>query len=101
MEELDYALVPKAAWELLHGWCGLSQGSKPIERFTVPFVDICTTFVVSFYRYVVEYGTIVKHVKVEVYLVEFKLCVHPHLNKIKIDFFSRACTISETISLCV
>ena len=32
MEELDYALVPEAAWELLHSWYGLSQGSKPIKR---------------------------------------------------------------------
>ena len=32
MEDLDYALVPEAAWELLHGWYGLSQGSRPIER---------------------------------------------------------------------
>ena len=32
MEELDYALVPKAAWEKFEQWYGLSQGSKPIER---------------------------------------------------------------------
>ena len=39
-EEVDYALVPKAAWELLHGWYGLSQGSRPIKRLS--FIVVCT-----------------------------------------------------------
>ena len=39
MEELDYTLMPKAAWELLRGWYGLSQGSKPIERLQFPLLS--------------------------------------------------------------
>ena len=42
-----------------------------------------------------EYGTYVKQLKVEVYLVEFKLCVHPHINELKFGIFSRACTIRK------
>ena len=33
MEELDYALLPKQAWDLLTSRYGLSQGSRPIPRF--------------------------------------------------------------------
>ena len=43
-----------------------------------------------------EYGSVVRHLQVEVYLAEFKLCVHPHVNKFKVGFFSRACTFSKT-----
>ena len=43
----------------------------------------------------VEYGTYVKHLKVEVYLVELKLCIHPHLNEAKTRYFSRAALTSE------
>ena len=32
MEELDYYLLPKPAWEKLLSWYGLSEGSQPIER---------------------------------------------------------------------
>lgn len=41
-----------------------------------------------------EYGTYVKHLKVEVYLFDLKTCVHPHVNDIKHMTFSRADTIS-------
>ena len=51
----------------------------------------------SLYRRVVEYGTYVKHLKVEVYLFDLKLCVHPHINDPKQYCFSRADTISELI----
>ena len=40
-----------------------------------------------------------KRLKVEVYLVEFKMCLHPHMNEIKIGYFSRACTIGKTTVL--
>ena len=43
-----------------------------------------------------KYGNLEKHLMVEVYLSEFKLCVHPHVNKFKVGFFSRACTIGKT-----
>lgn len=32
MEELDYALLPKPAWEKLVRWYGFSMGSHPICR---------------------------------------------------------------------
>ena len=37
------------------------------------------------------------HCKVEVYLLEFKLCVHPNLNHIKKREFSRSDTVGEYI----
>ena len=49
-------------------------------------------------RKVVEYGTLnMKHCKVEAYLLEFKLCVHPHLNDIKKREFSRADSVGEWV----
>jgi ubiquitin carboxyl-terminal hydrolase 4/11/15 len=32
MEELDYYLLPAAAWEMLVSWYGISKGSHPIPR---------------------------------------------------------------------
>lgn len=32
MEELDYALIPKPAWDKLSQWYGLTAGSRPICR---------------------------------------------------------------------
>ena len=49
----------------------------------------------------VEYGTYVKLVKVEVYLIEFRLCVHPNVNDTKTFFFSGADNISECGSIYV
>ena len=34
MEELDYALLPKPAWDKLSKWYGLSDGSRPIIRYS-------------------------------------------------------------------
>ncbi len=42
-----------------------------------------------------EYGLYMKHCKVEVYLLEFKICIHPNLNDIKKREFSRADTVGE------
>ena len=33
MEDLDYALLPEPAWNLLLSWYGLSVGSRPIIRY--------------------------------------------------------------------
>ena len=49
----------------------------------------------------VEYGTYVKHLKVEVYLIEFKLCVHPNVSDTKTYFFSRAVNIGECGNICM
>lgn len=51
------------------------------------------------YRRVVEYGTYVKHLKVEVYLFDLKTCIHPHVNDIKHMTFSRADTISKLMEI--
>ncbi len=42
-----------------------------------------------------EYGLYMKHCKVEVYLLEFKMCIHPDINNIKKRQFSRADTVGE------
>ena len=38
MEELDYSLLPEAAWNKLTAWYGLSQGSRPINRYVRPSI---------------------------------------------------------------
>ena len=38
MEELDYSLLPEAAWNKLAAWYGLSQGSRPINRYVRPSI---------------------------------------------------------------
>ena len=43
----------------------------------------------------VDYGAYVKHLKVEVYLIEFKLYVHPNQYDTKTSFFSRGDNIGE------
>ena len=48
-----------------------------------------------FFRHVVEYGTYVKRLKVEVYLFNLKVCLHPHVNEDKPAQFSRADTVGE------
>ena len=47
-----------------------------------------------------EHGLYMKHCKVEVYLLEFKLCLHPKLNEPVNMTFSRAETIGMPCSLC-
>ena len=101
LEKLDYTLLPKQAWDLLVSRYGLSQGSSPIPRFfnfvfwLVPYYFSLKT------RYVVEYGTHVKHLKVEVYLIGFKLCVHPNVRDTKTYFFSRGVNIGECGNICM
>ena len=58
-------------------------------------MSVCVCVCVCVSRRVVEYGTYVKHLKVEVYLIELNLCIHPHLNESKVRFFSRADLTSE------
>ena len=60
------------------------------------FSSLLSSFCFFSLRYVVEYGVYWTQIKVEVYLVGFKLCVHPQINELKVDFFSRACTIGKT-----
>ena len=78
-EELHYTLVPEEAWEKLVGWYGMADDSRPIARK------------------VVEYGMYTKHLKVEVYILKFKLCVYPKLDEHVIEELSRLDTVCEYI----
>ena len=75
MEELDYSLVPEKAWRHLVRCYVPPGGSRPIARR------------------VVEYGLYMKHCKVEVYLLNFKLTLHPKLSETTVEQFSRADTV--------
>ena len=77
MEELDYSLLPQTAWGLVILWYGLSENSKPIARK------------------VVEHGIYMKHCKVEVYLLEFRLSLYPNTESTKTRLFSRADTVGD------
>ena len=44
-------------------------------------------------RKVVEYGIYMKHCKVEVYLLDFRLCLHPDFDKVLTKSFSRSDTV--------
>ena len=60
-EDLDYSLVPEV-WKKFVAWYGLEESSKSTPRKAV------------------ELGIYVKHCRVEVYLVEFKLALHCDVN---------------------
>ena len=77
MEELDYFLLPESAWNMLTSWYGLTSNSRVIARK------------------VEEYGMLLKHMKVEVYLLVFKLTVHPNINDFKPCSFSRGDTVAD------
>lgn len=75
IEELDYILLPKEAWDKLISWYGLSEHQKPIARK------------------VVEQGMFVKHCRVEVYLTELKLCKFSNMDCCVSRHFSKADTV--------
>ncbi|ELU01020.1 hypothetical protein CAPTEDRAFT_191893, partial [Capitella teleta] len=72
MDELDFVLVPEEAWQKLTSWYGTVAGQEP------------------FPRKVIEQGMFTKHCKVEVYLMDLKLCDYDDLKKIHVRLFSRA-----------
>nr|XP_008173342.1 ubiquitin carboxyl-terminal hydrolase 4 isoform X3 [Chrysemys picta bellii] len=76
IDELDYVLVPTEAWNKLVNWYGCVEGQQPIVRK------------------VVEYGLFVKHCKVEVYLLELKLCENSDPTNVLTCHFSKADTIA-------
>ncbi|XP_070247364.1 ubiquitin carboxyl-terminal hydrolase 4 isoform X3 [Myotis yumanensis] len=76
IDELDYVLVPTEAWNKLINWYGCVEGQQPIVRK------------------VVEYGLFVKHCKVEVYLLELKLCENSDPTNMLSCHFSKADTIA-------
>ncbi|KAK2915730.1 hypothetical protein Q8A67_000104 [Cirrhinus molitorella] len=75
IDELDYILLPIEGWKKLVSWYGLKDEQEPIARK------------------VVEMGMFVKHCKVEVYLIELKLCEDSNMDKIVSRRFSKADTI--------
>ncbi|XP_042655672.1 ubiquitin carboxyl-terminal hydrolase 4 isoform X4 [Tyto alba] len=76
IDELDYVLVPTEAWNKLVTWYGCMDGQQPIVRK------------------VVEYGLFVKHYKVEVYLLELKLCESSDPEDVISCHFSKADTVA-------
>ncbi|XP_002758385.1 ubiquitin carboxyl-terminal hydrolase 4 isoform X1 [Callithrix jacchus] len=76
IDELDYVLVPTEAWNKLLNWYGCVEGQQPIVRT------------------VVEHGLFVKHCKVEVYLLELKLCENSDPTNVLSCHFSKADTIA-------
>lgn len=77
IDELDYFLLPQEAWDLLVQWYSIVDGQQPIARK------------------VVEYGMFVKHCKVEVYLLEFKLAQNNDPDHYVTKKFSKADTIEH------
>ena len=77
MEDLDYSLVPEEVWRKFVSWYGIEETSRPVPRR------------------VVEHGLYVKHCKVEVYLVKFKLALHPEVDSTVTKKFSREDTVGE------
>ncbi|XP_051873896.1 ubiquitin carboxyl-terminal hydrolase 4 isoform X2 [Pristis pectinata] len=75
IDELDYVLVPTEAWNKLVDWYACIEGQEPIVRK------------------VVEHGMFVKHCKVEVYLLELKLCENSNMDNVVTRHFSKADTI--------
>jgi len=75
VDDLDYVLVPEEAYKKLSAWYGVGEGQEAIVRR------------------VIEQGMYVKHCKVEVYLMELKLCQNSDINTVATHAFSRADTI--------
>ncbi|XP_071952506.1 uncharacterized protein [Antedon mediterranea] len=77
IDDLDYVLVPTTAWKKFVLWYGIIEGQEPISRK------------------VVLHGMIVKHCKVEVYLMELKLCKIS--NQGQTDFVTKKFSKGDTI----
>ena len=77
MEEQDYFLLPDTAWCKLTSWYGLLEQSTVIPRK------------------VAVHGMYMRHIKVEVYLLEFKLTIHPDIHNSKLHYFSRVDTVEN------
>ncbi|KAJ8316636.1 hypothetical protein KUTeg_005809 [Tegillarca granosa] len=77
IDELDYMLFPAEAWDKFVAWYGVVAGQEPIARK------------------VIEQGMFVKHCKVEVYLMDLKLCENSKLDNFITKQFSRAATVDD------
>ncbi|XP_019647571.1 PREDICTED: protein PML-like [Branchiostoma belcheri] len=76
IDELDYRLVPVEAFCILVSWYGIK------DRHVIP-------------RKVVEHGLFVKHLKVEVFLVELNLYRHPNMDHCVTQLYSKGDTIGQ------
>lgn len=77
VDDLDYLLLPQEAWEKMVAWYGLMPGQAPLERK------------------VIEIGIFVKNLKVEVYLLDLKLCTHSNMDQVLVQKFSKKDTIGQ------
>ncbi|XP_013790344.1 ubiquitin carboxyl-terminal hydrolase 15-like [Limulus polyphemus] len=77
VEEIGYVLLPQECWDRLVSWYTLLPSQDPIARN------------------VVEYGMFSKQCKVEVYLMEVKLCQNNDLEHCINHKFSRSNTIEH------
>lgn len=80
-------------------WLDLQDLYLKIFR-QVHLTEHCSVFVVlfitsAFYLQVVEYGLFVKHYKVEVYLLELKLCESSDPDNVISCHFSKADTVGK------
>lgn len=80
IDELDYQLVPEEAWDKLSKLYGLTHNQGPI----------C--------RKVIEQGMFSKLTKVEIYLMDLKLCTNAKMDDVVSHKFSRADTIGMLYS---
>ena len=77
LEGADYKVLPKNGWQKLVEWYTLEAGQEPIERT------------------VIEHGIYTKEAKVEVYLLELKLCLFTNLDNVIVREFSKICTVGK------
>ena len=80
--------------DLLPGTETLEELSSVIASFQILSHQQLSLLLTSLYRRVVGYCLYMKHSKVEVYLLDFKLCIHPKLSEHTVKSFSKADTIS-------
>ncbi|XP_062520293.1 ubiquitin carboxyl-terminal hydrolase 15-like [Corticium candelabrum] len=72
IDELDYHLLPSVTWVMLSTWYGIADGQDPVERK------------------VISQGQYMKHLKVEVYMTDVKLCLFTDQDTVKVKKFSKA-----------
>ncbi|XP_043245405.1 ubiquitin carboxyl-terminal hydrolase 15-like [Amphibalanus amphitrite] len=77
LDSVDYELLPEEAWTRLQQWYTLAAGQQPIARK------------------VIETGVFMKQAKVEVYLLELKLCENSNLDHQITKSFSKEDTIGH------
>ena len=80
----DYSLVPEKVWKKFVAWYGLEKSSQAIPRPVV---------VVRFEKQ----GYYSSVTKVQVYLDDFRLALHPYVGTIQFKKFSWEATVGEEI----